>query len=382
MELLGFFMFISDRKALASFRNYIGIFFSALALIIVATLSILINDGGQWMYHMVFISTIMNFFGAFFIYKISRNTIKNIDEFFKVILFCVFLQCLITVSFKILPGFYDLTYSVVWSEAITSNMEYGIADFYRLVGLGNAVAFSVLPTAGLGMLTCSYFITKSKGLNFYLYCIGLFIIISVSFLVARTSLLLAAISIFYILITLHKNHRRSYVLKFVTVFGIIISVIISVAIIILPQDMYLWAFEVFLNMQDGGTGAETGSGELLYSMVTETHFTPKTLIIGDAMYTNPNGGYYGSVDIGFYRQVLYYGLIGLSVFLLLHYRIIKRCMIKSPNTDVRRLFLFLFFCLIIILMKGDTVLAPLFIFLLVMIDFSFKNSNIYEKAKL
>ena len=368
MEIVGFIMFISDRKALSSIKRYRDVFLLAASLILIALISIIVNGGGQMMYHMVFVSTILNYFGAFFLYKVSKNTVKTLDKFFKVVLYCVFIQCCITLLFRIYPSFYNLTYSIIWSEAVSSNIEYGIADLYRLVGLGNAVAFAVLPTSALGMLICSMNIVNNKGKRFYLYSLMLFFIICVSFLVARTSLLLAAWSIFYIVYSFYKSNKFRSILSIIITYSLLFSLLISVAIIILPQDMYLWAFEVFLNIQDGGSGAESGTGELLHSMATETNFSPLTFLIGDAKYVNLDGSYYGHVDIGFYRQVLYYGLPGLFVFLMLHYIIIKKCIRRTNDKDLKTFFMFLFYSLLIILMKGDTVLVSIFIMLLVMVN--------------
>lgn len=370
MEALGIIMFFSDRKVRGSIKKYFGIFLSAALLIVIAFFSILVNGGGQWMYHMVLVSVILNFFGAFFVCRVSHGIIKSFDDLLKAIVICVLFQCILAILFKAIPPLYNLAYSIVWSDGVTDNVEYSIESLYRLVGLGNAVAFSVLPTAGLGMLSCAYLVVKSKGRVFYKYCIILFFITCGTFLITRTSLLLSALSIGYIILSLYRSHRIKYIFKMLVLIGAFLSVVLTTAIIVLPSDMYLWAFEVFLNMQEGGSGTETGTGKLLYSMATETQFTSMTYVIGDAMYTNPSGGYYGGADIGYYRQIYYYGFIGLLFFLALHYRIIKKCMLKCKDKDSKRFFLFLFFCLLIILMKGDIVIAPLFLFLLVMMDYS------------
>ena len=369
MELLGMMLFFFDKRALQHLNRYFGIFFAAFLLIVISFISIQMNGGGQWVYHTVFISCVLNFFGAFFIYKLLRKIIKDFDSFLNILIKCVLFQCVIAVLFKVYPPLYNFAYQIVWSEGVEKNVTYGVESLYRLVGLGRAVAFSILPTASLGMLSCAYFIIRSEEKKYYYYCFSLLFISSVSFLIARTSLLLMLLSILYIIIAFIRKHQTSKLVKILVLLGAFVMVILSTVMMILPEDMYEWAFEIFLNMQDGGTGTETGSANLIYTMVTETHFSPITLFIGDAMYMNPNGGYYGSVDIGFFRQVLYYGLPGLLTFLFLHYMIIKKCVRKSNDSDKKSFFLFLFLGFLVILAKGDTTLAPLFIFLLVMMDF-------------
>ena len=376
MELVGIVLFLGDGVAVKKISQYIGVFMVAFLLIVISFVTIQINGSDQWIYHTVFISMVLNFFGAFFIYKVSSKIIDDLESLLHVIIKCVLVQCIVAVLFKVYPPFYNFIYSIIYSEGVEKNVLYGVESLYRLVGIGNAVAFAILPTSGLGMLSCAYFLIKSEGKRYYYYLLSILFISSVSFLIARTSILLSAMTLIYLLLSYLDRKQIKKTIKTLLLVSIAIGLVLSFAVIILPEDIYLWAFEMFLNVQEGGEATDTGTANLIYSMMTETHFSPRTFLIGDAMYNNPSGGYYGGADIGYYRQVLYYGLPGLFCFLLLHYLLIKKCVKKVNGSDAKRFFWFLFFNFLIILMKGDIVMTPLFIFLLVMIDFNKAPINI------
>jgi hypothetical protein len=65
-------------------------------------------------------------------------------------------------------------------------------------------------------------------------------------------------------------------------------------------------------------------------------------VIGDGYIENPTGrdpyyvgptygGYYMGTDIGYLRFIFYFGLIGLSMFILYFYKVAKACMTRFPK---------------------------------------------------
>lgn len=86
---------------------------------------------------------------------------------------------------------------------------------------------------------------------------------------------------------------------------------------------------------------ETNSNNILKNMIVfPDNF--KTWVIGDGYIENPTGrdpyyvgptygGYYMGTDIGYLRFIFYFGLIGLSMFLLYFYEVAKACMTRFPK---------------------------------------------------
>ena len=82
-------------------------------------------------------------------------------------------------------------------------------------------------------------------------------------------------------------------------------------------------FELVLNAQDSGemSSASTNRlGEMYESYPTRI----ETYILGDGYYTDPNDGkYYMHIDIGYFRLIYYFGLLGLFFYLSYQYKLIK-----------------------------------------------------------
>jgi uncharacterized membrane protein YhaH (DUF805 family) len=89
--------------------------------------------------------------------------------------------------------------------------------------------------------------------------------------------------------------------------GICIMGIVSVVVLrfALSEESFNWMFEGILNFVNNGS-FETGSSNRLQSM----YFMPKkgTILYGDGYYTQSDGNYYMTTDIGFMRPLLFWGI--------------------------------------------------------------------------
>ena len=99
------------------------------------------------------------------------------------------------------------------------------------------------------------------------------------------------------------------------------------------------------------------------------HFEIKTFLIGDGLYTNPNGvGYYMGTDIGFFRRIYYGGIIGLLLYLYYHYKIAYFTYKSIGTRDIKYMMLFLVLSYMVILAKGDANMLSLFVLYLVFFE--------------
>jgi hypothetical protein len=96
-----------------------------------------------------------------------------------------------------------------------------------------------------------------------------------------------------------------------------------------------FAFEGFFSLWEKGEW-DVGSNERLKNMVVFPDNT-KTWLIGDGYMENPyyrdpyyiglnRGGYYMGTDVGYLRFIFYFGLIGLSFFLMFFGKATQICM--------------------------------------------------------
>jgi hypothetical protein len=133
--------------------------------------------------------------------------------------------------------------------------------------------------------------------------------------------------------------------------------------------MLEWQMKLFGNM------TENSESERLLKWLINTKFEDKTLFIGDAHYKVGDFAYYKNVDIGFYRQIFYSGLIGLSI--ILYYNIMILKYIKKSDISDKSLGPYvavLFICYLISMFKGDINYVELYLLVLMMFDFSIKKN--------
>ncbi len=104
-------------------------------------------------------------------------------------------------------------------------------------------------------------------------------------------------------------------------------------------------FEVFINRITKGT-FRTTSTDTLWGMYFKIPF--ETFIAGDGMYTNADGSYYMSTDSGYMRQILFIGVIGLFLLIVMQFFIIG----WGKHDRAVRFFAFIY--ILVAEIKGET----------------------------
>lgn len=102
----------------------------------------------------------------------------------------------------------------------------------------------------------------------------------------------------------------------------------------------------FLLLEDGSM--KTSSMESLDNMYFGIDLY--TFLIGDGQYIAKNGGYYMSTDVGYMRAILYMGVIGLFLLLLMQLSIMK--LKKGDEVKLKR---YLFLLLLLLNAKGEVI---------------------------
>ena len=138
----------------------------------------------------------------------------------------------------------------------------------------------------------------------------------------------------------------------------------------MDERIIKWAFGVFM-----GDSIESGSTGVVLRWWRDTEFNIKTFFIGDALYTTPDGHYYKKVDIDYFREIFYGGIIWVFLNLLLHFKILKFAYMFNKDKARKYMFIALFACYIFILIKGDKSMIPLF-----MIFMMFESNGLFDKT--
>lgn len=240
-----------------------------------------------------------------------------------------------------------------WNDLIVSYQEEYLLEWTRFTTrFGFAgwsdFSFSVWVTIGLIYLYYMYLNKKIKFIKFFV--LSLFCMVGAT-IYARSGSILSFLVIIVVVFNELRKRKTKY-LRYLLVGSIFIVFIISL-ISKYNEDSHEtldWMFEFINNMGKSGSSEELS---LMYK-----NFSPslKTLLIGDGKWNMTDGGYYGSVDVGFLRNLLYGGVLyslfeyGIGVFFVLMMRKkLRRFNLKGSNVLPFLVFLILLFCEL----KGD-----------------------------
>lgn len=351
-------------------REYRNIIRIIICIIIWDFITCLLNGNIEFHLTKVMIPLIGSLFGGHLIYCFSKNRIKTTDTFLFWIVLTIFLESVLTILMKLIPSVYSIFESIlVFDFGNTGFLD--IFEKARFFGIGNATFFGVLPSCTLGVITSAFLMKNSKSTHKIMTNVIMYIVISVtSFFVARTSIIIVIISLFLILLYLSRQGLYNSLKLLLLLFGIVsLSFMYMMSYVNANSELETWAFDFLIN-QD----VETGSAGNVIRWWEETKFDLSTFIIGDAQYVNPDGSYYKRVDIGFFREIFYGGIIGLCLNLYLHGYILYQIYLRENSKDILYMVCSFFLSYLVVLGKGDANMVSLFLLYLI-----YYSEGVYKK---
>lgn len=137
----------------------------------------------------------------------------------------------------------------------------------------------------------------------------------------------------------------------------LIGIIITSCAIVLTyridkfKKMYNYTFEMVVNVFNG-KGLQTSSTNTLLDMY-KVDIKESNLLIGDGKYTiieNGKESYYKNTDVGFFRRILYFGIIGYGICVCLQLEIIK-----NLNKYDKKIFWIILGFLFVLELKGEII---------------------------
>ena len=186
---------------------------------------------------------------------------------------------------------------------------------------GLALASGTTWSLGLtyGMVFIFYFsIYLMRKINF-LTVAGLMLLVVGTFFAGRTGFVGGCIGFVYFMLFSRKAlHKKLSIFVYVI---FIIAIICELAIIFFPeyveyavQFLLPWALEPLFNLLDG-KGLTSASTNTLDEMWDVTP-TIQQALLGTGHFTNEDGSYYMHVDIGFTRNLFYWGVGGYLILVI------------------------------------------------------------------
>lgn len=239
------------------------------------------------------------------IYEKNVSKTSDIYEFMQYYIYSVILYILVTFLICIIPSMHDW---VIENIYLTDFQRKKIveATSYTRIGWGGFSVFGYTLQCSFAVICSSImvFYYKNQRKLFWKFNCCIFILLIGNMLYGRSGLVISAVNIVVLLVTLYLD-KQSKVLVYPFCCWAVISIILffkerSEKI----QNWYNWCFSVIQNFIDTGK-LTTGSLESMYRM----YFIPsfETLAVGEGRYMDGDL-YYRSVDIGWLRPILYYGL--------------------------------------------------------------------------
>lgn len=323
------------------------------------------------------IQIILIYFAAYLIFKFAKKI--KINEILNYFILCVIIQGVISIIMFLNPPIRDVLINLISYDDFTENVISKTSEF-RLIGFG--VAFYVAGIiSSVALIFNMYKILHSN--QTFLWIISYIFILISGICMARTTLIGFGLSLILICSKspIFKLKIRLKIL-FITTTLITICCIIFLVIISLPSNIYYnienfitFGFELFINMHESGS-ATTNSTNTLLTMYGIIPNEFSTWLIGDGLWTYPNSGlYYKDTDVGYFRLIFYFGIIGTIAYMCFQYYSVKLAITKVPN--LKNILNLIFIFSVILNFKG---FADIFGYCAIFY-FCKKTKNYYDKNR-
>lgn len=334
--------------------------------------SYVINGGGELIHVRTFASFMASLFASYYLYSRSKSICFNIDDLLLYISHAVFIESVITILMRVYPPLFDAVYSILLVNVKEEHLQ-SVYNLKRLTGIGEASYFGVITSATIGIFSSIFLVARQKFNRLFLLVEYLTISI-VSFFVARVCIVPIAFSLVLFLIYTKNNLRKN--LTLLTIGFFVIWVLYVYMLTILPDNMYNWAFGIFMN-----DNTETNSVDELLSVIErDKDINLMTFIFGDCRYTDPVTYYYKATDVGYFREVFYHGIVGLYLVLWLQYTIVRSICTINQDKKIKVMLLFLFMSYLVVLIKGDILYLDILCLIFVFEYFNkVRTCSIYKK---
>lgn len=293
--------------------------------------------------------------GAFlFTQVLKSNKMLTIENVMKILIVITTVQSVIILLMMLSQNFYNLISNLAYLPTRESlYLRYGGARGY---GLAASITYDLGVVQSFSLLYLSYFIQIKRRIVHVI----LYILIVVSVLATgRTGLIGIILSIMYMLISDLKSQRKGMR----TLVGIFLILVCAGVYLMSSSDnsvissMQEYIFEAFNNYKETGEFSTATGSNIAKMFDSMTNYSLKTWIFGDGRYQGEGLYYYGNVDVGFLRHILYFGLAGSALLLLYYLNIFKRGLKLVKNNQIKIIWVLLFLYLIIAHIKGDFLLG-------------------------
>ena len=350
-------------------------------VIVVCIITVIVNQTTDFYYLSYFLSLFLYFFMAYlgavgFNKVYGELTPKILIKYFAAI---AVIHVIVSLAMFANSSINDLILSLLKKSEIEENALIRTSGF-RLQGFGATFFTSGLINGFIliiliaGMLVEKYSLLSRIGLY-----LSFIMILIIGTMIARTIMVGAAIGLLILIIGLFQ--QKDQLFKNIAAISISLSIAVILGIYFVTKSnvdfeaISEFGFEFFLKLSEGDTSSH--STDSMVDMYNTMPDNLKTWLLGDALWQE-DGHYYKSVDIGYLRNIFYFGIIGLWFLFIYNYKVLKIVICdKGLFPNYSRIVVYALFVYILIINSKGTV--DLFYYIL---PFYFCNLSTDEKERL
>lgn len=370
--ILGVLFYICDittrKRILLGTRAYLKpIIVLLIPIILVSICTCFINNTTDFIFVRYAISMILGYFAMYLFAYLFYRTYGLVD--IKVVMRYYIAVCLLYVVIGLLcfliPSLYSFLIGLQRiSDGAMSAMTRTLGS--RIIGIGSNFFTSALVNGTVLITTALFYIAYNhKSSQRFLLLVSFSMIGILAMMMARTAFFGLIIGIGIIIIGSFSGTGSFFksIIPFMMLGGGL--VILSNYFYGISSDsekLFSFAFEMFESQSESGK-FETHSMSALYEMWNILPDTLTTWLIGDGLWSNNDGSYYKYIDLGYLRDLWYFGLIGTFFLFRYYYYSLKLVFIKKKLfTPYHRIaFWSLFLFVLIVNAKGP---GDLFLYVL------------------
>ena len=355
--LTAFMDMLARRRAILS-RTLFDLTIYAGLLSFIAYISTVYNGTNDNTLVTYVISAWVWFFAAYVVIRYMRRTHGEVSLTLigrYLVAVCV-MQCILAVMIDRIPSFALAVRNIFFLPSADR-----LAMARRLYGIGAeldiaGIRFSCVLVILIHLMLKDQAMHSNRLTTWY--WLAFLLITVVGCMIARTTIVGSGLGVaYYVIETMRRSGRHGLaysLVKGMIVFIFILFIAVVASVYLYSTDASFrehieFGFEGFFNYFESGS-FETGSTNTLQTMYVFPEKL-KTWIIGDGLFYE-GSHFYMWTDVGYLRFIFYFGLVGLTDFILLYVYMMRRGRHFFPED--KKLFLLLFLVNMIVWLKVAT----------------------------
>lgn len=266
---------------------------------------------------------------------LSKNVVKQntlLEEFIKCYVLAICVYVAFSVLFLALPDVKLFWQSIVNMEGMNEDLLKNIINdgmYVTRFGLQGWTGFSASVFCSVGVWLNLILLINFKCSS--IYTISLFVLLLGNSFYARSGLLISSVMLIiaffycYSRVISAKSLVRCFFLSLIAG-SLFLFFYINDEYFILFNSWQSWLLNPVESFVDGVSHGSFSLGSSGDTLIEDMYYLPKedyTIFLGDGLYINSDGSYYGHTDAGIMRNILFGGALGSALYYSIYFYPVK-----------------------------------------------------------